>query len=554
MIKYTVLFLTIFFFSASYAQSVVTFAGKPNDDISTKYESTSGVGLSNTYFTSPTGICFDTAGRMYISEMNKVRILTNNALYIRAGSLQSTSFSEGYKNATGTQATFRNPGGMEADANGNIYVADADNHCIRKIANYINLGNGQVVSTFAGTNPTAGLPGYGTSGSSDGTGSAASFNRPTDITKDASGNFYVTDQANYTIRKISPAGVVTTLAGTAGSNGYSDGTGAAAQFSQPWGIARYNSNTLVVTDPWNGNIRLINMFSGATTTLTGSTTGPNPQLLDGTLSEARFRSPKGVAVVDGIIYVNDYNVIRAINVSNNSVITFAGNPSAQGIVDGNGANAQFTELAGMETDGLGNLYVTEVSLSSESHVIRKVTINALAPSANFSTTKKNILTNEEVTLTDISSGQASTSRTWTITPSTFTIKTGDLSSEEMVLSFSVAGFYTVKLAIVNEFGIDTKTEENYYVVSTTGAISKYDVSNYITIYPNPATTYLNLEVQASLNTTQTSFDLYGMDGKWIQAIDPFLPTDISSLPNGTYFIAIKNKEISTAKKLIISHE
>ncbi|MFT6745003.1 MAG: hypothetical protein ACJAR8_001559, partial [Bacteroidia bacterium] len=290
---------------ASYAQSVVTYAGIANDDPTNNYESTSNKDLDDTYFAFPAGICFDPSGRMYTAEKNKVRIIVADKLYIRAGSLQATSFSEGYKNATGTSATFRDPGGLACNSNGEIFVADIENHCIRKIASYQNLGNGQVVSTFAGSNPTPGLPGYGTSGSADGTGTAARFNKPTDIAIDAVGNLYVTEYDNFTIRKITSAGVVTTLAGTAGSDGTTDATGAEARFGGPYGVAIYNSNTIVVTDPWNTNIRLVNIFSGATTTLTGSTSGADPRQIDGTLAEARFKAPKGVAVVQGIIYVAD---------------------------------------------------------------------------------------------------------------------------------------------------------------------------------------------------------------------------------------------------------
>ena len=146
----TTLFTLLLTAATVYSQSVVTFAGKANDDIYTKYESTSGAALTNTYFASPAGICFDNNGKMYISEQNKVRVIANNLLYIRAGSLQSTALSEGYKNGTGTQSTFRNPKGLESDASGNIYVADADNHCIRKIAAFGSLGSGQIVTTFAG--------------------------------------------------------------------------------------------------------------------------------------------------------------------------------------------------------------------------------------------------------------------------------------------------------------------------------------------------------------------------------------------------------------------
>ncbi|PCJ67392.1 MAG: hypothetical protein COA58_03475 [Bacteroidetes bacterium] len=554
MRKLSLLVLTALTFSA-FAQSVVTYAGKANDDALNNYESTSGVALLNTFFSYPEGICFDPSGKMYISERNKVRILTNNKLYIRSGSLQSPTFSEGYKNATGTQSTFRNPGGMVCNSNGDVFVADIENHCIRKIAKYTSLGNGQVVTTFAGANPTAGLPGNGTVGSTNGTGTAARFNKPTDITVDAAGNFYVTEYDNFTIRKITPAGVVTTLAGSALIEGTTDGTGSAARFGGPWGVAIYNSNSIVVTDPWNTNIRKINIFSGVTTTLAGPTDGADPQQIDGTLSDARFKAPKGITVVNGIIYVTDQNIIRAIDVDNNTVTTFAGDKSKFSITDGTGSSASFTEMSDIETDGNGNLFVSENSGLVSSSIIRKVTISSLAPAANFETTKQNILTNEKVTLTDISGGQAATSRTWTISPSSYSITTGDLNSESMEISFSVAAFYEVKLSITNDYGTDTKTAENYYAVSTTqtNSVTEYTNSNLAKLYPNPANDELYIELDPSLSISSSTISLFNINGMLVRKINANEIVSTKELPNGTYFVTIVNEDISIAKKLIISH-
>ena len=492
---------------------------------------------------------------MYTAEKNKVRIIVADKLSIRAGSLQATSFSEGYKNATGTSATFRDPGGLACNSNGEIFVADIENHCIRKIASYQNLGNGQVVSTFAGSNPTPGLPGYGTSGSADGTGTAARFNKPTDIAIDAAGNLYVTEYDNFTIRKITSAGVVTTLAGTAGSDGTTDATGAAARFGGPYGVAIYNSNTIVVTDPWNTNIRLVNIFSGATTTLTGSTTGADPRQIDGTLAEARFKAPKGVAVVQGVIYVADQNVIRAIDVAGNSVTTFAGNKSEFGLVDGNGTAASFTEINHIEADNNGNLYVSENSAAVASHVIRKVIISALAPSANFEATKRNLLVDEETTLTDISGGQEASSRTWTVAPGTYTIKSGDLTTKSFTTSFSATGFYNVTLAITNDFGNNTKNVESFFAVSTTqgSSIKEYGASNLASLYPNPTSNMVQIVLSPSISLSNVYVSLYDISAKLVKEIDPLKPFSTLNLPNGTYYVTIVNEKISIAKKLIVTH-
>ncbi|MGB1038884.1 MAG: T9SS type A sorting domain-containing protein [Bacteroidia bacterium] len=555
MKKYLLITLALSATVFSSAQKVTTYAGKAHSDLETNFERASGVDLNNTYFSKPEGICFDDNGKMYISEVNKIRSVISNKLYIRAGSLQKPSLSEGYQNNAGIQATFRNPAGMVADANGNIYVADEDNHCIRKIAAYINIGNPQAVTTFAGAAPTVGLPGYGTEGTANGTGTAARFSQPKDITRDANGNFYVTEYGNYTIRKISPSGVVTTLAGKAGVEGTADGTGTAATFGGPWGVAMLDANHIVVVDNWNTNIRKVNINTGVTTTLAGPSTGPTPGQVDGTLTAARFKSPKGVAVVGGIIYVTDQNLVRAIDVSKNSVTTFAGNKALVEVKDGTGSAAAFTELSNIETDGLGNLFVTENSIWVNSSVIRKIEINDLAPVADFTASETTLVTDQLVTLTDQSTGQTPTSRTWTITPMDYTIKSGSLSNNVVGLSFSKAGFYDVKLSITNDFGTNVKTKESYLVVSTIGNVKeRYESSDAINVYPNPANNTFSMKFEIGMLTESTVVELYQINGQKVSTIDPYVAFNTSELPNGSYFITITTDNVKYAKKLVIAHK
>lgn len=552
--KKTFLFiLSLINYSLS-AQNVITYAGKSHDDIDTYYESQSSLNLSESYFSSPSGICVDPTGNMYISEKNKIRLITNNKVHIRAGSLQKPSFSEGYKNGTGTQTTFRNPGGMVSDSKGNIFIADIDNHCIRKVNKFVNLGNGQVVSTFAGANPTVGLPGYGTSGSKDGTGTEARFNKPTDIAIDTDGNLYVTDSDNLTIRKITPTGVVSTLAGKTASEGFNDGTGENAQFGAPWGVAFYNNNSIVVTDPWNTNIRKINIYSGATTTLAGPTSGPDAKQVDGTLAKARFKAPKGITVVNGIIYVADQNTIRAIDELNNSVTTFAGNVNEFDIIDGNGINAAFTELSGLTSDDNGNLFATENSLLVKSNVIRKITINDLAPVAHFKASKTSLLVDEQITLTDLSSGLKPYIRKWEIIPNTYKIINGDLSSETFDLTFDEAGFYDVSLEISNDFGINGKTMKDYLAVSTTGNIQPYSSSDLLQVYPNPVNNLFNIQLDNKIIANDPRLQLFNSSGKKITDLSHSVLIDVSSLSDGIYFITVDSDYINIARKIVIHHK
>ncbi len=555
MKKITTLIITLGLATSSiFAQNVVTYAGKASDDYQNNYESSSSLNLLESYFSSPNGICTDPSGNIYISEINKIRLITDK-LHIRAGSLQQPSFSEGYKNGTGTQTTFRNPCGMVSDAKGNIFVADVDNHCIRKIDKYVNLGKGQVVSTFAGAMPTPGLPGYGTSGSNDGISSAARFNRPMDIAIDNEGNFYVTDYDNMTIRKITSGGRVSTLAGKALSEGFNDAsTGSSARFGNPWGVAIYNENSIVVSDPWNTNIRKINIYSGETSTLAGPTSKADSRQVDGTLTEARFKSPKGITVVNGIIYVADQNTIRAIDEKNNSVTTFAGDVSKFEIIDGLGKSAAFTEISDLTTDNQGNLYATENSILVSSHVIRKITINDLAPFANFKASRTNALVNETITLEDISSGQEPTSRTWTLNPNTYEITNGDISSEIMSVRFTDAGFYEVSLEITNDFGTNAKKIKDYIAVSTTGSITHYNYSDLISIYPNPAKNRVSVKIDPSIAQGKSKIKLFNSNGKMIREINDHHSIDVSYLTQGVYFMTIECNSIHTAKKIVIGYK
>ena len=195
----------------------------------------------------------------------------------------------GFADGTGTVAQFNSPQAVAVDSFGTVYVADQLNNRIRKIT------TAGVVTTLAGS---------GVAGFADGTGTAAQFNYPSDVAVDSSGTVYVGDTYNHRIRKITTAGVVTTLAGS-GVFAYADGTGTAAQFYNPAGVAVDSSGTVYVADVSNNRIRKITP-AGVVTTLAGS--GARGYA-DGTGTAAQFYRPGGVAVdSSGTVYVGDtYN-------------------------------------------------------------------------------------------------------------------------------------------------------------------------------------------------------------------------------------------------------
>lgn len=264
----------------------------------------------------------------------------------------------GFADGAGAVAQFNSPVAVVTDASGNVYVTDTNNHKIRKIT------PDGVVSTFAGS----------TQGYADDTGDAAQFNKPTGVAMDATGNLYLGDLFNYNIRKITQAAEVSTLAGS--FNGYLDGPGNVAQFSAPWGVATDAAGNVYVADIGNDNIRKITP-EGVVSTLAGLLQG----FADGIGTQAKFCQPRGVATdTAGNVYVADTcnGKIRKITPAG-EVSTLAG--STPGFADGIGAVAQFYEPSGLTTDAAGNVYVADTF----NNKIRKITPEGLVSTLAGST-------------------------------------------------------------------------------------------------------------------------------------------------------------------------
>jgi sugar lactone lactonase YvrE len=301
------------------------------------------VGAKDVVVTTPIGSVTLTSGFNFLS----------GAVSTLAGSTQ------GDVDGTGTAAKFNFATGIAVDSLGNAYVSDQATSKIRKIT------PGGDVTTFAGSTP----------GDADGTGTAAQFKSPYGVAVDAADNVYVADTGNHRIRKITPAGVVTTLAGS--TQGHADGTGTAAKFSDPQGVASDASGNIYVADSGNHRIRKITP-AGDVTTLAGQPTGG---FAEGTGAAAQFNLPFGIAVdSSGNVFVADFHNSKIRKITpGGDVTTFAG--STHGLADGTGTAAQFGNLYGISIDASGNLYVVDRT----NHKIRKVTPAAVVTTLAGST-------------------------------------------------------------------------------------------------------------------------------------------------------------------------
>ena len=302
-------------------------------------------------FNLPSGVAVDTGGNVYVADSrnNTIRKITADGVVTTLAGLGG---SPGSNDGTGNAARFNGPRAVAVDTAGTVYVADYYNNSIRKVT------SAGVVSTLAGLSSL---------GSADGMGSAARFNFPSGVAVDTNGNVFAADANNYTIRKVTSAGLVSTLAGLAGNSGSDDGTGSAARFYLPTGVATGTAGNLFVADSINHTIRKITS-TGVVTTLAGLAGSPGSD--DGSGSSARFSNPTGVTADSaGNVYVADTNNHTIRKISSAGLTTLAGSPGSSGSVDGMGNAARFYFPSGVAVNTAGEVYVADAF----NHTIRKIT-------------------------------------------------------------------------------------------------------------------------------------------------------------------------------------
>jgi sugar lactone lactonase YvrE len=325
---------------------MVPYAGDKN-----RVATVDGTG-ANAGFTNAHGLASDGRGNLYLLDGSLLRKITagGNVTTI-AG--DPAAWNGGSRDGTGTQAQFFEPTTVTVDRNGVIYIADSANQTIRK-----SSADGQV-TTLAGQPEIA--------GSSDGIGTAARFSFIEGLVFDTSGNLFVSDTQNYTIRKITPTGSVSTFAGSPGQNGSYDGSGNAARFFEPTGIAIDNNGNLYVADMFNSAIRRLSP-DGAVTTLS------KPTFYDGGTfpTVESLYDPRGVSFdASGNLFIADSgnNAIRKID-RNGVASTLAGYMTGTGgAADGPGSAARFNMPYRLANDSAGNVFVCDTF----NHTIRKIT-------------------------------------------------------------------------------------------------------------------------------------------------------------------------------------
>ena len=314
---------------------------------------------SQARFSYPNSVAVDASGTVYVADTgnNTIRKLVFSGTICTVSILAGTVGVSGTTDGTGSAALFNNPVGIAVDASGNVYLADTGNHTIRKVSS-----SGQVV-TLAG-NP-------GVFGDQNGTGAGALFCGPTGIAVDASGNVYVADTGNHMIRKITSGGVVSNFAGCSSVTGFVDGTGSGALFNAPGGLALDGSGNLIVADTLNNLIRKVTP-AGVVTTLAGSVCYGS---FDGVGTNATFNLPSAVAVDGaGNVYVADtYNATIRMIAPGGGVSTLSGSTCTSGFVDGAGTTAKFNFPGGIAVDASGTVYVADTC----NHMIRKMLSNSV---------------------------------------------------------------------------------------------------------------------------------------------------------------------------------
>ncbi|WP_310558314.1 putative Ig domain-containing protein [Flavobacterium sp.] len=517
---------------------------------------------------TPNGLTLDSSGNVYVAAETLLwKISKNNVLTTLAG-----SGSYGTKDGTGSSASFGNLNGAAVDNVGNVYVTDADFNKIRKIT---PTG---IVTTLAGS---------GAIGSADGAGVAASFNYPTGIAVDSSGNIYVADTGNNIVRKITPAGIVTTFAGS-GISGDINGVNLSARFNRPTGIAIDISGNIYIADWLSNKIRKIT--AGVVSTFAGRGGIGD---VDGPSNVAIFNSPIGLTVdINGNVYVadRDNNKIRkitpegvvstfvssktvsndgsflknptgvALNASGTIYLSDLGNNKIRQIIEAFSISPQLpTGLNFDSSTGIISGIPTTVSpqttyivTATNANVFNtfniKISIIGVKPAINFTAPPLYTVGTAVPPLTPINTGSPALS--YSITPNlstglSFDTKTGIISGTPLVAKSET--LYTV--TATNNYGTDTAT----VLITINSVLSIEDITfKQMMIYPNPTISKMFFDNSIYNFEYVAVVDSLGKEVAKIKfsALLINQEIDLRGLVAGIYILKFSNGKISKSAKVI----
>jgi DNA-binding beta-propeller fold protein YncE len=301
-------------------------------------------------FNYPWGLACDAAGNLYVADTSnhRIRRVTPDGTVTTFAGVGTGGWLDG----PAELARFDDPRDVAVDAAGHVYVADTDNNRIRKITPE------GVVSTFSGE---------GTRSFADGARAVARFGYPNGVAVDAAGHVFVADAENRRLRKVSPGGTATTLAGD-GASGFADGLGTEARLSSPRSVVVDALGHLCFVEVGNSRVRRLSP-DGRLVTIAGDGRGKHA---DGPGPAASFRDPCALAIdAHGVLYVADSgnHCIRRLDLDG-LVTTIAGDPrSLADFADGDGPAARFSEPRGIAVGPRGVLYVADTL----NHCIRRIT-------------------------------------------------------------------------------------------------------------------------------------------------------------------------------------
>lgn len=543
------------------AQSVIsTYAGTGTAG------SVNGAAASSTFY-KPTSLACDAAGNVFVADFtsNKIRKITPAGIV----STYAGTGTPGSANGAAAVATFSNPNYIATDASGNVYVAESATSRIRKITttgivstlvlmtNPNGLAFDGVNSLYASTPNTIYkidlttsvstlYAGSNTTGSTDGPAASASFNQISGLVVDAFGNLYVTDAGNYKIRKVTPAGVVSTFAGS-GTFGYLDGAANVARFRTMFQMIFDASGNLLVVDGTSYRIRSITP-SGVVSTYAGNGVS---NVLNGPIASAELGDPRGISKdASGNIFISEFtdNIIRKItpacitptitaNVTNSVIclgnsITFNGSGAntytwTAGVTD----NVSYTPtITGVQNYTVTGAQTGSCTLSNTAAI--SVTVNS-NPTVSITSSNTLICSGQTTSLT----ASGATSYTWNTSATTNVI----------AITPSTTTVYTVTGEDGN--GCTNVATITQSVSTCTGNWLLSQVESPILIYPNPTKGIFTLELNETSSVLITNtlgqiiFNEKVPDGKHV--------LDIQNNIKGLYFVTINNNNKIQTFKIVL---